>query len=676
MDNDVNIFREVNDKSDIVRVISYYLGNDAIVKAGKGYKCICPFHNDSHPSMQINPEKNYYHCFSCGAGGDSIKFVEEYAHLSPLESLKKVCEICSIPIPSQASGMKEKRDLLREKYPRELDALLELGKLYSLFLTSNDGNKGREYLSSRKIGKDTIDHFGIGLSPYDPTFAISSLRNEGFDVPTLERAGILSNSAELKDRYSGRIMFPIADNDGHIVGFSGRKILDTQDGGKYINYPETELFRKGSILYHFDKAKETARRDGYLYILEGFMDVIAMQRAGLYSACGLMGTALSQDHVQAIKSLGVEVRLLLDSDEAGQLGEERALPLLMAENIPVRVCWKFDKAKDADEVLTRFGKDELIRQVNRLYSPTLFLLGRALKGRKILSDSREIEAFIAKSRPFFQKESEIDKARDLKAISKRTDLDVDELSLIYSGKGVEKSKEKPYYRGERNIGKKNYRWGPDYVHVEKRLPIALAGKYESPQAFEVLFTYLCENLSAAKKDFGLYRTEYEVAFVLPQDRRAYESFRMSRIVFDLDSFNVFSDLVGNIYLEDETLKAFSAREYDRLLSQLSGSSQNQEKEEEEDPFDLEGLEEEEVDLSPDKKSFLCQMIAVQKNLQQSWYDERKFQSSLNMLNKLLACKRFEDDLHLKKSGNEEKTIEELQTKKRLEEELKKASQNH
>ena len=316
MDNTSNVFREIVGKSDIVKVIAYYLGSDAIVKAGRRFKAICPFHPDSHPSMQIDPEKNFYHCFSCNAGGDTIKFVQEYAHLSSVEALKKVCEICGIPVPSLLSDVHEKRDPLKEKFPKELEALGELSRFYSLYLQSTDGLKGREYLSSRSISRETIDHFRIGYSPYDPTIAIASLRRVGFDVPTLERAGILSNSAELKDRYSGRIMFPLSDNEGHIVGFSGRKIDDKQEGGKYINYPETALFRKGDVLYHFDKARESARRDGYIYLLEGFMDVIAMQRAGLLSSAGLMGTALTENHLAALKGLGVECRLLLDSDEA------------------------------------------------------------------------------------------------------------------------------------------------------------------------------------------------------------------------------------------------------------------------------------------------------------------------------------------------------------------------
>lgn len=677
MENDSNIFREVNEKSDIVKVIGYFLGNDAIVKSGKKFKSICPFHNDSHPSMQIDSEKKFFHCFSCGAGGDTIRFVEKYCHLSSIEALKKVCEICAIPLPSQAATFREKKDVLKEKYPKELSALEELGRFYSLFLQSNDGKKGRDYLSARKIERETIEHFEIGFAPEDPTLAIASLRRLGFEVPTLERAGILSGSAELRDRYSGRIMFPIKDSDGHIVGFSGRKVSESQEGGKYINYPETELFHKSQVLYHFDRAKESCRRDGYIYLLEGFMDVIAMQRAGLLSAAGLMGTALTEEHIHALKETKAEIRLLLDSDEAGQLGEERALPLLSQAGIPMRVCWKFDKAKDADELLTKFGKEELVRQVNRLYSPVMFLLGRALNGQKALLDNRAVEDFVNASRPYFFQESEIARARDIRAIAKRTGLDVADLERIYGQKsqnGPASSKES---RKKEYLHKKSNGKLPDYFSGEKTFSIALAGKYTTAEAFENLFGYLGQTIghNPTSEENAILREEYNIVFVLPQSRQAYDAFRQSRIVFDIDHFNVYADLVGNIFLEDKNLLAFSAQEYDTLLSKLADAPREEESREDEDPFDLDGLEDDEIELGPEKKAFLRQMLSIQKSLTQSWYDPRKFLGSLNLLKKLLALKRYRESISMKKSSNEEWTKEELREQRKLEEEAKKASQS-
>ena len=677
MDNSGNIFREVNEKSDIVKVIAYYLGSDAIVKAGKKYKSICPFHNDSHPSMQIDPEKKFFHCFSCDAGGDTIKFVEKYAHLSSLEALRKVCEICCIPLPADISSYHEKKDVLREKFPEELDALSELCRFYQLFLQSNDGHLGRKYLEERGIARETIEHFGIGFSPFDPTIAIRSLRNLGYDVPVLERAGILSNSAELKDRYCGRIMFPIRDNDGHVVGFSGRKIQESQDGGKYINYPETELFRKSAILYHFDSAKESARRDGYVYLLEGFMDVIAMQRAGLPSAVGLMGTALTEEHLLALEKLKVEVRLLLDSDEAGQLGEERALPLLLKHRIPTRICWKFDKAKDADEVLTKEGMTELVRQAHRLYSPTMFLLGRKLAGRKALEDSKDLEEFIETSRPYILAEGEVSRIKDLKAIAKRTGLDSDTLQRLYSRPNRESTADQGTEKSFRPIRKKRREGQNDYSNVRRTFDVQLAGRYAAPEAFEKLFGYLGEALHLVidKEKDVLYREEYGICFVLPQSREAYETFRKSRMVFDIEAFNVFADLVGNIYLEDQDLLRFGKDEYDRLLSSLSEGDAGKGEEDEADPFDLDGLEGSDVDLGVDEKAYLSQIVEIQKNLTQSWYDSRKFQRSIDLAKKLFALRHYDDTRSLRKSSSEGETREERLKRRKMVQEIKKASQN-
>ena len=665
MDNTSNVFREIVGKSDIVKVIAYYLGSDAIVKAGRRFKAICPFHPDSHPSMQIDPEKNFYHCFSCNAGGDTIKFVQEYAHLSSVEALKKVCEICGVPVPSHLSDVHEKRDPLKEKFPKELEALGELSRFYSLYLQSTDGFKGREYLSSRSISRETIDHFRIGYSPYDPTIAIASLRRVGFDVPTLERAGILSNSAELKDRYSGRIMFPLSDNEGHIVGFSGRKIDDKQEGGKYINYPETALFRKGDVLYHFDKARESARRDGYIYLLEGFMDVIAMQRAGLLSSAGLMGTALTENHLAALKGLGVECRLLLDSDEAGQLGEERALPLLLKAGIPTRVCWKLTGAKDADELLTSSGPEELVRQVSRLYSPALFLLGRALKGRKSLLDGKEIELFIENSRPYILKESEIVRAKDIQTIAKRIGVDAESLERIYARTSADKK--------EVSFAKKS-KGQPRIPDTKKRFSFSLAGKYTGPDALEKLFGYLREMMGEGYREPELYRQEYSICIVLPQSRDAYETFRRSRVVFDQEQFNVFADLVGNVYLENPSLKSFSSVEYDSLLKALREDA-SEVGVDSDDPFDLDGLDTDRIDLSDEKKAFLAQFVEILMNLKTTtWYDPRKFAGSLVLEKCLLALSRFKEASAMRHSSSEEETPEEQETRRHLEHEVKKAKQ--
>jgi len=420
-----NLFRDIAKKADIVQVVSFYLGSQALIRSGKTYKVTCPFHaHDAHPSCVIDPQRNTYHCWSCGAKGDSISFAEEYAHLKPMDALRKVCEICSIPLPDTV----QKESFVPEiekKYPEELKALLDLKKFYQLMLLSPLGKDGKDYLEGRKIPSDVIAYFGIGFAPKDPKLAIQSLRKLGYEIPVLERAGILANSSIFEDRYSERILFPIEDSYGHVVGFSGRKIRKDQPLGKYINYPLTPLFEKSTILYNFSNAREEARKAGFLYVCEGFMDVIAYYRAGIKAVIGTMGTALTKEHCRMLKSLNAEIRLALDSDEPGQEGDERAAKVLFENQVPFRVEKKFSllrkeeatgldiPCKDADEVLTFCGPEKLQSQSERLNDPYRFLLGRRMGNRLQMKDSKEIMDFFEEARPYFQSLNPVEQEQDI-----------------------------------------------------------------------------------------------------------------------------------------------------------------------------------------------------------------------------------------------------------------------
>ena len=174
-----NIFKEIAAKASILKVIEAELGANRIVKKGNSYVCLCPFHEDHSPSMNIDVRRNTFHCWVDDHKGDPIAFVEQYEHLSPMEALKKVCSICSIPLPQELSNRKEYVPTVEREYPEELKALKELSHFYQLTLSSALGEKGREYLASRKIPQEVIDHFGIGFAPEDPSEAIRSLRGLG-----------------------------------------------------------------------------------------------------------------------------------------------------------------------------------------------------------------------------------------------------------------------------------------------------------------------------------------------------------------------------------------------------------------------------------------------------------------------------------------------------------------
>lgn len=588
-----NIFAEVASKAPIKDVIAAELGANKIIKKGSGYVCLCPFHEDHTPSMQINVQRNSFKCFVDGNGGDPIHFVELYEHLSPIEALKRVCQICSIPLPESLRDRHTFVPSIEREHPEELKALKTLEEFYQLSLKSALGKPGQEYLASRGIPEDVISHFGLGFAPDDKTAAISSLRKNGFEVSTLEKAGILTNSSELSDRYSHRLMFPIEDNYGHIVGFSGRKINPNQDGGKYINYPETDLFKKNQILYHFYKAKDTCKRDGYIYLVEGFMDVIAFVRAGINSVAGTMGTALTEEHLRAIKALGVEVRLCLDSDEPGQEGEERCLPLLLKAEIPFRVVRLFKGGKDADEVLTRNGekgKEVLKEQANRLYDPFLFLLGRALKAggnREKLTDPLAIQTFLRKAAPYYMALDEISKARDLSILAKVTELEEEVLSKSLADKETKlqqeepkeenlqgrnryprKDGERPYYRNRDNNNRyQGYNSNRGYPYYDNR-------NYETQIDYGAQAIFSSKIFNAVSIINGLYQlakdspegegfypylleNETNLIISVLASRDAYLQFEGTKTDYAYSPYYALNNLISLIYAKDISKKSLT-----------------------------------------------------------------------------------------------------------------------
>lgn len=645
-----NIFREVSAKSDIVKVVAFYLGQKALVRKGKIYLTICPFHHDTHPSMRVDPSRNMFKCFACGTGGDSISFVEKYAHLEPMEALKKVCEICSIPIPSSIHNAHAAVNPAYVQYAKELSALTDLKKFYQLTLSSVDGKPGKDYLDGRKIPEDIREHFGIGFAPADDTLAIASLRKLGYEIPTLEKAGILANSSELRDHYASRIMFPIEDNSGKTVAFSGRQIEKTQPGGKYINYLDTPLFHKSEILYHFAQAKETARKDGFLYLMEGFMDVIATVRAGINSIVGTMGTALTEEHLKALASLKVTVRLCLDSDEPGQLGEERALPLLRKAGIPFEVVRPFKGGKDADEILTKLGKDALLSSLKNLYDPFLFLLGRALKGRKQLLDTLEVETFLKVSAPYYFALDPIGKSKDLSILAKITTLKEETLGKILLGYQNEK---KPTPGTPSSDFRKPARpLTPTKTTLQSNLPESanlsdpIVKLYQKAQQRPESESLLADKLLFA---------ETQIVFALAKSREAYRNYESAKTALVFHPYYTLATLFGTVYLKDLGLVLFGEKEFTHLSDVLEKSGAKEETSQSESPadsaFDLDGLEEEKpsVAIPPEEKDFLSEALPFIRNSHIP-YEKDHFLKLLRYQKALVELNNFLTDIQLRKNG--------------------------
>ena len=366
-DND--LASEVLKHADIVKVIQSYL---PLVKKGKDYLAKCPFHDDTNPSMHISPEKQIFKCFVCGTSGNAIGFVMKYEHLSFLEAMKKVAEISNFHDP-RLKGVREAKVIDPRRAPL-IKCLRDLTTYYQYALNSPEGKIGLDYFNSRHLDNAMRMKFQLGYAFKDGKATCRFLQEKGHSLKTIEDIGIASNiNGVYSDRNQGRAIFPIFDIGGEVVGYSARRIADGPEA-KYVNSPETYLFHKSNILYNYHNAKEKAHIVGYVYVLEGFMDVFALYRIGIESCVALMGTALTAEHIRLLRSLNAEIRLCLDGDLPGQKASMDIATNLVNNGLKVRIVDNQGSSKDPDEILNTEGDVALNAYLNKLISRVDFVL--------------------------------------------------------------------------------------------------------------------------------------------------------------------------------------------------------------------------------------------------------------------------------------------------------------
>ncbi len=367
---DHDLLQEIKKRADIVDVISSYVN---VIKKGRNYASLCPFHDDHNPSMNINKERQTYHCFVCHAGGDVFSFVSEYEKIPFSEAVKRVCEIINFDDPRlhQLNTSKPVNPDIQILY----NCINELQKFYEYGLQTDEGKIAKDYLAKRQISEEQATKFSLGYAIKDGKKTISYLQQKGFSLKNIEDIGIaLAKISDTADSNAGRLIFPIKNYNGQVVGFSARKFDENKETPKYVNSPETKIFRKSEILYNFDLAKQTAKHDGYIYLVEGFMDVFALDSIGISSVVALMGTKLSQKHLELLRRLNVEVRLCLDGDKPGQEAMMAMMLQLDKAEISYRLVSIPKEIRDPDEILKQDGKDKLLKFVNSLVDPFDFAL--------------------------------------------------------------------------------------------------------------------------------------------------------------------------------------------------------------------------------------------------------------------------------------------------------------
>jgi len=369
---------------DIVDVVSGYI---PLTLRGKNHFGVCPFHDDHSPSMSVSRDKQIFTCWSCGATGNVFKFVMDYENISFMEALKIVADKAGIPL-----SIKNISKTKQEKYQDIYDIYELSQKLYQNNINTTLGVKAKEYLKERDIRSDIIKEFGIGLALKEKEVLTNFLIKKKYPMQTILKTGLVNqNSQGYYDMYYNRIMFPLWNLNGQVVGFSGR-IYDTKDSSKYINSKESEIFKKGELLYNYHRAKDIARQEGYVIVMEGFMDVIRAYSVGIKNVIATMGTAVTKQQALLIKRMAKDVVLCFDGDGAGAKATMSCSDELTAIGVIPKVV-RLEKGMDPDEYIKAYGKEKFIQKIENPISIMDFKLSY-LKDNKDLNQNDDYSTYI------------------------------------------------------------------------------------------------------------------------------------------------------------------------------------------------------------------------------------------------------------------------------------------
>lgn len=509
-------------KANIVDIIRDYV---PLTQRGKNYFGICPFHDDHNPSMSVSPEKGVYKCFVCGNAGNVFNFVMEYEKVSFYESVKIVADKIGVSIDISTSKKENtKKSPLYDIYNIAY-------KFYQNNLNTVYGKDAKKYLLNRKIDEDVIKNFNIGLSLSDSELC-NALKAKGFKDDDIVSSGVaVQNGNNIYDIYKNRIMFPLYDLEGNVVGFSGR-IYNQKSESKYINTKETEIFKKGELLYNYHIAKKEARKEKNIIVVEGFMDVIRLSTIGIVNVVATMGTAVTKYQLNLIQKLAPNITLMFDGDKAGEKATNAFIELANGNDSNIKVV-RLEDNLDPDECILTKGKDKMIYNLSHAQSVYDYKLS-SYKENIDFNDSKEVSNYINVMIKEFEKiDDDIVREIEIKKLSESTNVSYD---LI---KSKLKDSEKKVI----------------ITHKSKNIKI---NKYEKASKYILyrmindnnMILYYFNNLSYLPND-----TERKLASEIVLFYKKFNSFNLSDFIIYLEDKKELINLVVDIsdlkYTEDE-----------------------------------------------------------------------------------------------------------------------------
>ncbi|MGM9878680.1 MAG: DNA primase [Bacilli bacterium] len=466
MDDKVNEIRKAND---IVDVISSYL---PLTKKGKNYFGVCPFHDDTNPSMSVSSDKQIYKCFSCGASGNVITFVMDYENVDFKEALSILAKRKGIDF--NTGGVKNTSTKF-DKYYKMYDLAL---KLYQNNINSSLGWQAIEYLEKRSISKDLIKEFKIGLA-LDKDALTKVLTKKDYSSIEIEKYGL---GTGFHDLYFNRIMFPLFDTNNRVIGFSGR-IYNTTEGSKYINTKETPIFKKGEILYNYYNAKEHVRLSKNVILVEGFMDVIRLYSIGIKNVVALMGTALTKEQINLLKRLSQNIYICLDGDSAGKKAALSVGEDLVNANCNVFVI-SLKEDLDPDEFILKYGEKEYRNLYENAIAFSEYKLYHMRDGLNLSNLEDKTDYINSVLKEVKQEDDEIKQEFILKKIALEFDIDINilknSLKKIEKCSKIETLKTKPVSKKKLN----------KYTKATYDILYIMMNSYEKTKVYEKRLNYL------------------------------------------------------------------------------------------------------------------------------------------------------------------------------------------
>lgn len=447
-----NFIDEVIERNDIVEVISAYT---QLKRVGSRYQALCPLHNDRKtPSFSVSPDKQLFHCFGCGAGGNVIHFIQRRENLDFMDALKLLADRAHLQMPDTRSpNDKAKQARLQDKKQRMYQMNSAAGKYFFKTLTSPQGSAAQEYLKKRELTPATVKRFGLGYADGEWTSLLDYLDSLGFSAQEAEEAGLAvrRENGTYYDKFRDRLMFPIIDLRGNVIGFGGRILVESDNAPKYLNSPETLVFQKSENLYGMNFAKND--NSGYLLLMEGYMDVIALHQSGITNAAASLGTAFTPQQARIVKRYAGKAVLCYDSDEAGQKATLRAGDILTNAEVKTKVLTLTD-GKDPDEFIKAKGPDMFRVLIHNAEALIEYKIRRIKEKYNLESDEDKISFIEEAAGVFAEMKNPVEQEVYIKKIARESDVSPD--AILTEVRNLERKQQRLTLRREERAEKRSY----------------------------------------------------------------------------------------------------------------------------------------------------------------------------------------------------------------------------